>query len=88
MLSSKFNSVGIGHVYYNNVHYWVEEFAYRDTINDTYKEARNGIEIVPISVLNARITEVYGEFDNTEYSLKTGEISEFGVVSTIKYKDH
>lgn len=88
MLSSKFNSVGIGHVYYNNVHYWVEEFAYRDTINDTYKEARNGIEIVPISVLNARITEVYGEFDKTEYSLKTGEISEFGVVSTIKYKDH
>ena len=88
MLSSKFNSVGIGHVYYKNVHYWVEEFAYRDTINDTYKEARNGIEIVPISVLNARITEVYGEFDKTEYSLKTGEISEFGVVSTIKYKDH
>lgn len=27
MLSSKFNCVGIGHVYYNGVHYWVEEFA-------------------------------------------------------------
>ena len=88
MLSPKFNSVGIGHVYYNNVHYWVEEFAYRDTVNDIYKEARNGIKIVPIAVLNARITEVYGEFDKTEYSLKAGETIEFGGVSTIKYKDH
>lgn len=29
MLSSKYNCVGIGHVYCNGFHYWVEEFAYR-----------------------------------------------------------
>ena len=27
MLISQFTAVGIGHVYYNGYHYWVEEFA-------------------------------------------------------------
>ena len=27
MLNSQFTAVGIGHVYYNGYHYWVEEFA-------------------------------------------------------------
>ena len=35
MLNSKFNCVGIGHVYYNGFHYWVENFAYRDKVNTT-----------------------------------------------------
>ena len=73
MLSSKFNCVGIGHVYYNGVHYWVEEFAYRPEINTTVVPANNSTEKVSVSVSKTKIKEVNVEFDQESYSLRIGE---------------
>lgn len=58
MLSSKFNCVGIGHVYYNGVHYWVEEFAYRPEINTTEVPANDSTQAVSVSVDKTKIKKV------------------------------
>ena len=73
MLSSKFNCVGIGHVYYNGVHYWVEEFARRPEINTTVVPANNSTEKVSVSVSKTKIKEVNVGFDQESYSLRIGE---------------
>lgn len=73
MLSSKFNCVGIGHVYYNGVHYWVEEFAYRPEINTTKVLANDSTETVSVSVDKTKIKEVDVTFDQDSYSLRIGE---------------
>lgn len=73
MLSSKFNCVGIGHVYYNGVHYWVEEFAYRPEINTTKVLANDTTETVSVSVDKTKITKVDVTFDQNVYSLRIGE---------------
>lgn len=39
MLHSGFDSVGIGHVYFNGIHYWVEEFAKAREISSPESEA-------------------------------------------------
>ena len=58
MLSSKFNCVGIGHVYYNGVHYWVEEFAYRPEINTTKVPANDSTQAVSVSVDKTKIKKL------------------------------
>lgn len=58
MLSSKFNCVGIGHVYYNGVHYWVEEFAYRPEINTTEVPANDSTQAVSVSVDKTKIKKL------------------------------
>ena len=73
MLSSKFNCVGIGHVYYNGVHYWVEEFAYRPEINTTKVLAKDSTETVSVSVDKKKIKNVYVTFDQDAYSLRIGQ---------------
>ena len=73
MLSSKFNCVGIGHVYYNGVHYWVEEFAYRPEINTTKVLANDSTETVSVSVDKTKIKDVDVTFDQDSYSLRIGE---------------
>lgn len=73
MLSSQFNCVGIGHVYYNGVHYWVEEFAYRPEINTTKVLANDNTETVSVSVDKTKIKEVDVTFDQDAYSLRIGE---------------
>ena len=73
MLSSKFNCVGIGHVYYNGVHYWVEEFAYRPEINTTEVPANDSTQAVSVSVDKTKIKKVDVTFDQDAYSLRIGE---------------
>ena len=73
MLSSDYNCVGIGHVYYNGVHYWVEEFAYRPEINTTKVLANDSTETVSVSVDKTKIKEVDVTFDQDAYSLRIGE---------------
>ena len=73
MLSSDYNCVGIGHVYYNGVHYWVEEFAYRPEINTTKVLANDNTETVSVSVDKTKIKEVDVTFDQDAYSLRIGE---------------
>lgn len=73
MLSSDYNCVGIGHVYYNGVHYWVEEFAYRPEINTTEVPANDSTEKVSVSVDKTKIEKVDVTFDQDAYSLRIGE---------------
>ena len=87
MLSSKFNCVGIGHVYYNRTHYWVEEFAYRPEINTTEVSANDSTETVSVSVDKKEIKTVDVTFDQDSYSLRIGQsttpaIKETGIAVT------
>lgn len=79
MLSSKFNCVGIGHVYYNGFHYWVENFAYRDKVNTTPVSADNTETTLTIPVATSKISNFNITFDKDEYSLKTGESTSISV---------
>ena len=87
MLSSKFNCVGIGHVYYNRTHYWVEVFAYRPEINTTEVPANDSTETVSVSVDKKKIKKVDVTFDQDSYSLRIGQsttpaIKETGIAVT------
>ena len=73
MLSSDYNCVGIGHVYYNGVHYWVEVFANRPEINTTEIPANDSIKTVSVSVDKKKIKKVDVTFDQDAYSLRIGE---------------
>lgn len=79
MLNSKFNCVGIGHVYYNGFHYWVENFAYRDKVNTTPISADNTETTLTIPVATSKISNFNITFDKDEYSLKTGESTSISV---------
>ena len=79
MLNSKFNCVGIGHVYYNGFHYWVENFAYRDKVNTTPVNADNTETTLTIPVATSKISNFNITFDKDEYSLKTGESTSISV---------
>ena len=58
MLNSNYNCVGIGHVYYNGCHYWVEEFAYRTSINTTKTTANDSEQTTTLSVDKNNITDL------------------------------
>lgn len=73
MLSSDYNCVGIGHVYYNRTHYWVEVFAYRPEINTTEIPANDSIKTVSVSVDKKKIKKVDVTFDQDAYSLRIGQ---------------
>ena len=73
MLNSNYNCVGIGHVYYNGCHYWVEEFAYRPEINTTEVPANDSTQAVSVSVDKTKIKKVDVTFDQDAYSLRIGE---------------
>ena len=79
MLNSKFNCVGIGHVYYNGFHYWVENFAYRDKVNTPPVSADNTETTLTIPVATSKISNFNITFDKDEYSLKTGESTSISV---------
>ena len=76
MLSPKFNCVGIGHVYLDGCHYWVEEFAYRTSVNTTETTANDSEQTMSLSVPKSKVTGLKVAFDKTSYSLRTGESTE------------
>ena len=76
MLSADFNCVGIGHVYYNGYHYWVEEFAYRTSVNTTGTVANDSEQPAALSVDSSKITGFKATFDKTSYTLRAGELTE------------
>ena len=73
MLSADFNCVGIGHVYYNGYHYWVEEFAYRTSVNITETAANDSEQPAALSVDSSKISGFKATFDKTSYTLRAGE---------------
>ena len=76
MLNPKFNCVGIGHVYLDGCHYWVEEFAYRTSVNTTETTANDSEQTMRLSVPKSKVTGLKVAFDKTSYSLRTGESTE------------
>ena len=76
MLNPKFNCVGIGHVYLDGCHYWVEEFAYRTSVNTTETTANDSEQTMSLSVTKSKVTGLKVAFDKTSYSLRTGESTE------------
>lgn len=56
MLNPEFNAVGVGHVYYNGAHYWVQEFA-KVQGGSSKVEANNKTVTVSIQMLEQRIKE-------------------------------
>jgi len=54
MLYSGFNAVGIGHVYYNGAHYWVQEFG-NVNLEPTVNTANDKDTAVSIDVLSSNI---------------------------------
>ena len=76
MLNPKFNCVGIGHVYLDGCHYWVEEFAYRTSVNTTETTANDSEQAMSLSVPKSKVTGLKVAFDKTSYSLRTGESTE------------
>ncbi|MDO4340884.1 MAG: CAP domain-containing protein [Eubacteriales bacterium] len=55
MLSSSFTAIGIGHVYYNGCHYWVQEFR-NPVIGTAATAANDGETVKAIDVLSSKLT--------------------------------
>ena len=83
MLSADFNCVGIGHVYYNGYHYWVEEFAYRTSVNTTGTAANDSEQVTALSVDNSKITDFKATFEKTSYTLRAGESTEANLTKSM-----
>ena len=83
MLNPKFNCVGIGHVYLDGCHYWVEEFAYRTSVNTTGTVANDSEQPAALSVDSSKITGFKATFDKTSYTLRAGESTEANLTKTM-----
>ena len=83
MLNPKFNCVGIGHVYLDGCHYWVEEFADRTSVNTTETTANDSEQVVSLSVPKSKVTGLEVAFDKTSYILRTGESTEVNFTTKV-----
>ena len=72
MLDSGFNAVGIGHVYYNGYHYWVQEFG--KTSKSTNMAAANDSETeMEVDVLKSEITKTQVVATESNCIVKCGQ---------------
>ena len=85
MLNPKFNCVGIGHVKYDGCDYWVEEFAYRPSVNATETLANDSQQTTAISLIKSKIKNIELCFDKDSYILKTGETITPNIKTMINY---
>ena len=83
MLNPKFNCVGIGHVYLDGCHYWVEEFADRTSVNTTETKANDSEQVMSLSVPKSKVTGLEVAFDKTSYILRTGESAEVNFTTKV-----
>ncbi|MCD8013751.1 MAG: CAP domain-containing protein [Lachnospiraceae bacterium] len=81
MLSSSFNAIGIGHVYYNGIHYWVQEFAYT-TSTSTAVSANDSATDMTVNVAESYISGVTVEADPEEENLIFGESVDLPTITT------
>ncbi|MCD8023264.1 MAG: CAP domain-containing protein [Lachnospiraceae bacterium] len=81
MLDSYFNTVGIGHVYYNGYHYWVQEFAYTPN-SSTATAANDSVTTVTVNVASSNISSVTLTADPSSCSLTVGESAALPVLTT------
>ena len=83
MLNPEFNCVGIGHVYLDGCHYWVEEFAYRTSVNTTETTANDSEQVMSLSVPKSKVTGLKVAFDKTSYILRPGESAEVNFTTKV-----
>lgn len=83
MLHSGFDSVGIGHVYFNGTHYWAEEFAKAMETSSPESEAIDVDRHVVLDVADSNITECKVSFSNAKYSLNKNESKKVSVKTVI-----
>lgn len=70
MLGSAYVSIGIGHVTYQGIQYWVQEFSGRST-GETLAEANDSVAVEEIEVLTSNIQSL--ALNKSEYSIAAGE---------------
>ncbi len=67
MLNHTYNAIGIGHVYYNGKHYWVQEFGSSASPNTAATPENNNIETVNIEALSTYFQGSTGTNSNSGY---------------------
>ena len=72
MLSADFNRVGIGHVFYNGIHYWVKTFGYGDG-DDAGTQPVNATHLVSVKVQESLVTQSSVTTPSAIDSLEIGE---------------
>lgn len=73
MLNDSFNTIGIGHVYFNGTHYWVQEFATVRSADTTSTPANDAKSTVSLEVLSSNISNVSLTCSETSLTLSEGE---------------
>ena len=92
MLNSQFTAVGIGHVYYNGYHYWVEEFA--NTVTRTSYTTPNNqtTTVTNLQVAESNITSdqiVVPSSIGTYIQMSVGQTKDLsGCYENIKVSNH
>jgi uncharacterized protein YkwD len=86
MLSADYNAVGIGHVIYNGIDYWVEEFAMSGKVDSGETTALDDEDIVGVEIADSNISkiELVKKNEKIEAKLKKEvELPEFNLNFTI-----
>lgn len=81
MLNGRFNAIGIGHVYYNGRHYWVQEFATTASPNTTASPALEGTETVSLEVLSSAISDLSLACSKPKITMQEGESTDLPEVT-------
>lgn len=58
MLGEDFNAIGIGHVYFNGYHYWVQEFGYTSNDSEPQTPANNSSTKVSVEIASPLIASI------------------------------
>ncbi len=75
MLNSNFTAVGIGHVYYNGYHYWVQEFG-APVVNTEYTTPNDSDTVVGINVAPSKVKSVQVTSQESGIKVKCGQTIE------------
>lgn len=81
MLNSTYTAVGIGHVYYNGTHYWVQEFG-NPTSSVAYSVANDKETSVQVNILKTNITASSIDLSKKEITLSYRTYAELPDVIT------
>lgn len=71
MLNQNFTAIGIGHVYYNGYHYWVQEFR-NPASNTAVTEANDSLTDVSVDILSSKIKTMNVSSDIKNITLEPG----------------
>ncbi len=88
MLNDTYNSVGIAHVNFGGVDFWVEEFAYNLAINTSYEAPADGYVDSVTDVLESNLVVNNLALNNSAYNLKLNEKAQASCSYDISVAEH